>query len=72
MLYYDREIPATRLIPDMSLVDLIYSKTGTRIRLDSVTADIEAQTLIASLLALVAKSDGGISPDTDSGYSAHP
>ena len=58
-----REIPATRLIPDMSLVDLIYSKTGISIGLDSVTAVIEAQTLIASLLALVAKSDGGISPD---------
>jgi uncharacterized tellurite resistance protein B-like protein len=58
-----REIPATRIIPDMSLVDLIYSKTGISIGLDSVTADIEAQTLIASLLALVAKSDGGISPD---------
>jgi uncharacterized tellurite resistance protein B-like protein len=58
-----REIPATRTIPDMSLVDLIYSKTRINIGLDSVTADIEAQTLIASLLALVAKSDGGISPD---------
>jgi uncharacterized tellurite resistance protein B-like protein len=58
-----REIPATRIIPDMSLVDLIYSKTGISIGLDSVTADIETQTLIASLLALVAKSDGGISPD---------
>jgi uncharacterized tellurite resistance protein B-like protein len=57
------EIPATRIIPDMSLVDLIYSKTGISIGLDSVAADIEAQTLIASLLALVAKSDGGISPD---------
>ncbi len=57
------EIPATRIIPDMSLVDLIYSKTRINIGLDSVTADIEAQTLIASLLALVEKSDGGISPD---------
>jgi uncharacterized tellurite resistance protein B-like protein len=47
----------------MSLVDLIYSKTGISIGLDSATSDIEAQTLIASLLALVAKSDGGISPD---------
>ncbi len=58
-----RQIPATRIIPDMSLVDLIYSKTGISIGQDSVTADIEAQTLIASLLVLVAKSDGGISPD---------
>jgi len=47
----------------MSLADLIYSKTGIRIGLDSVTVDDEAQTLIASLLALVAKSDGGISLD---------
>ena len=58
-----REIPATRIIPDMSLVDLIYSKTGISIGLDSVAADFEAQTLIASLLTLVANSDGGISPD---------
>ncbi len=47
----------------MSLADLIYSKSGIRIGLDSVTVDHEAQTLIASLLALVAKSDGGISLD---------
>jgi uncharacterized tellurite resistance protein B-like protein len=47
----------------MSLVDLIYAKTGIRIGLDSIAGDIEAQTLIASLLALVAKSDGGVSPD---------
>ncbi len=58
-----REIQATRIIPDMSLVDLIYAKTGIRIGLDSIAGDIEAQTLIASLLALVAKSDGGVSPD---------
>ena len=47
----------------MSLADLIYSKTGFRIGLDSIAGDIDAQTLIASLLALVAKSDGGVSPD---------
>jgi len=47
----------------MSLVDLIYSKTGISIGPESIAGDIEAQTLIASLLALVAKSDGGISPD---------
>jgi len=47
----------------MSLTDLIYSKTGIKIGPDSVTGDNEAQTLIASLLTLVAKSDGGISPD---------
>lgn len=47
----------------MSLADLIYSKTGISIGLDSIAGDIEAQTLIASLLVLVAKSDGGISPD---------
>jgi uncharacterized tellurite resistance protein B-like protein len=47
----------------MSLADLIYSKTGISIGPESIAGDSEAQTLIASLLALVAKSDGGISPD---------
>lgn len=47
----------------MSLTDLIYSRTGIRIGLESVSGGIEAQTLITSLLAMVAKSDGGISPD---------
>lgn len=47
----------------MSLVDLIYSSTGVRIRPDESVGDRNAQTLIASLLVLVAKSDGGISPD---------
>ena len=47
----------------MPLVDLIYSKTGISIGADSFIGDNEAQTLVASLLALVAKSDGGISPD---------
>ena len=47
----------------MSLVDLIYSRTGISIGLHNINGDIEAQTLIASLLTLVAKSDGGISPD---------
>jgi len=54
---------ATQIIPDMSLVDLIFEKTGVRIATDSVAGDYEAQTLIASLLTLVARSDGGISPD---------
>lgn len=58
-----RRIPATRIIPDVSLVDLIYAKTGIRIGQDSIAGDMESQTLIASLLALVAKSDGGVSPD---------
>ena len=47
----------------MSLLDLIFSKTGVRIGANSFVGDDDAQTLIASLLALVAKSDGGISPD---------
>jgi uncharacterized tellurite resistance protein B-like protein len=46
-------VKAKAIIPDMSLLDLIYSKTGIS----------ESQNLIASLLALVAKSDGGISLD---------
>jgi uncharacterized tellurite resistance protein B-like protein len=47
----------------MSLLDLIIEKTAVRTASDSVAGDSEAQILIASLLALVAKSDGGISPD---------
>jgi uncharacterized tellurite resistance protein B-like protein len=47
----------------MSLADLIFEKTGIKIGSDSVAGDHEAQTLIASLLTLVATSDGGISPD---------
>ncbi len=47
----------------MSLKDLIYAKTGISIDLDSLASDPDGQTLITSLLVLVAKSDGGISPD---------
>lgn len=47
----------------MSFVDLIYSATGLRIGSDSLGNDADSQLLIATLLALVAKSDGGISPD---------
>jgi uncharacterized tellurite resistance protein B-like protein len=47
----------------MSLTDLIYSTTGIRIGSDSTASDSETQVMIASLLALVAKSDGGVSPD---------
>ena len=47
----------------MSLLDLIIEKTGVRTASDSVAGNSEAQMLIASLLGLVASSDGGISPD---------
>jgi uncharacterized tellurite resistance protein B-like protein len=47
----------------MKLTDLIYAKTGITIDLPSLASDLEAQTLVASLITLVAKSDGGISPD---------
>ena len=47
----------------MSLLDLIIEKTGVRIASDTVVSDYETQILIASLLALVASSDGGISPE---------
>jgi uncharacterized tellurite resistance protein B-like protein len=57
---------ATDIIRDMSLLDIIIEKTGIKIASDSVASDYEAQILIASLLALVAKSDGGISPDENS------
>lgn len=46
-----------------TLKDLIYAKTGIAIDLDSLVSDPDGQTLIASLMALVAKSDGGVSPD---------
>ena len=54
--------PVTRIIPDMSLTDLIYAKTGIRIGAEKSGADHESQVLITALLVLVAKSDGGISP----------
>jgi uncharacterized tellurite resistance protein B-like protein len=47
----------------MSLLELIFEKTGVRIASENVASDQEAQTLIASLLTLVARSDGGISSD---------
>jgi uncharacterized tellurite resistance protein B-like protein len=45
------------------LKDLIYAKTGISIDSDSLVSDPSGQILIASLMALVAKSDGGVSPD---------
>ena len=54
---------ATDIILDMSLLDLIIEKTGVRTASDSIAGDSEAHMLIASLLVLVARSDGGISPD---------
>jgi len=47
----------------MSLKDLIYATTGISIDLDSLASDPDGQTLITSLLVLIATSDGGISPD---------
>ncbi len=47
----------------MKLTDLIYSKTGIAIDLTSLASDPEGQALVASLMVLVAKSDGGISRD---------
>jgi len=47
----------------MSFADVVYSATGLRIGTDSLARDDDSQMLIASLLALVARSDGGISPD---------
>lgn len=47
----------------MSLIDFVYEKTGLRFGAECFVGNNEAQTLVASLLALVAKSDGGISPD---------
>lgn len=47
----------------MKLKDLIYAKTGIAIDPGSLVSDPNGQTLIASLMALVAKSDGGVSPE---------
>lgn len=47
----------------MKLTDLIYAKTGIALDMPSLATDLEAQTLVAGLITLVAKSDGGISPD---------
>ena len=47
----------------MKLTDLIYAKTGFTFDMPSLASDLNAQTLVASLITLVAKSDGGISPD---------
>lgn len=45
----------------MKLIDLVYAKTGISVDLDSLADDREGQALVASLLALVARSDGDIS-----------
>jgi uncharacterized tellurite resistance protein B-like protein len=47
----------------MKLTDLIYAKTGIAFDLPTLANDLDAQTMVASLMILVAKSDGGISPD---------
>lgn len=47
----------------MKLTDLIYAKTGISFDMPSLATDLDAQTLVAGLITLVAKSDGGISPD---------
>lgn len=50
----------------MKLTDIIYAKTGVTIDLASLSNDPEGQSLVTSLMALVARSDGGISPDETS------
>lgn len=47
----------------MRLTDLIYASTGLTVDTHTFASDPDGQILIASLLALVARSDGGISPD---------
>ncbi len=47
----------------MKLTDLIYAKTGIAIDMPSLATDLHAKKLVAGLNTLVAKSDGGISPD---------
>lgn len=47
----------------MKLADLIYAKTGKSIDLTSLADDPVGQALVASLMALVANCDGGISAE---------
>lgn len=47
----------------MKLTDIIYAKTGVTVDLTGLSDDPESQALVTSLLALVARADGGISPD---------
>ena len=47
----------------MKISDLIYAKTGITFDLTSLAGDPEGQALVVSLMALVAKCDGGVSPD---------
>lgn len=47
----------------LKLKNLIYGKTGINLDFAGLAGDREGQFLVASLMALVAKSDGGISPD---------
>lgn len=46
----------------MNIANLIYARTGIAIDLRSLVNDPDGQILVASLMALVANSDGGISP----------
>lgn len=46
----------------MSITDLIYAKTGIAVDLPSLVNDPDARRLVASLMALVASSDGDMSP----------
>lgn len=47
----------------MKLKDFIYAKTGLSTELTDLADDPEGLALVASLLALVARSDGGTSPE---------
>jgi uncharacterized tellurite resistance protein B-like protein len=47
----------------MKLADLIYAKTGISLELTGLADDPDEQALVASLLALVARSDGTISAE---------
>jgi uncharacterized tellurite resistance protein B-like protein len=46
-----------------NLTDLIYAKTGIAFDLPGLASNLDAQSMVATLIALVAKSDGGVSPD---------
>lgn len=47
----------------MGFTDIIYAKTGIAFDLPSLASNIDARPMVATLMAIVAKCDGGISPD---------
>jgi uncharacterized tellurite resistance protein B-like protein len=47
----------------MGITDFIYAKTGITFDLPSLASNIDTRSMVATLMAIVAKCDDGISPD---------